>query len=99
MRRRQWMLSLAAVMTASGRLRAEQKAMPVIGLLSSFLPGPNPPGSGPLAQGLGETGYVYGQNVAIEYRWAESNYDRLPTLAADLVSRKVDVIVTEGGTP
>jgi putative ABC transport system substrate-binding protein len=73
--------------------------MPVIGLLSSFSRGPNPLGSGPLAQGLGETGYVYGQNVAIEYRWAESNYDRLPALAADLVNRKVDVIVTDGGTP
>ena len=48
-------------------------------------------------QGLNETGYVEGQNVALEYRWAEERYDRLPALAADLVSRKVDVIVTSGG--
>ena len=82
-----------------GAARAQQRAMPVIGLLSSFSRGPNPLGTGPLAQGLSETGYVYGQNVAIEFRWAESNYDRLPGLAADLVSRKVDVIVTQGGTP
>jgi putative ABC transport system substrate-binding protein len=82
-----------------GAARAQRRAVPVIGLLSSFSRGPDFLGSGPVFQGLTEAGYVYGQNVAIEYRWAESNYDRLPTLAADLVSRKVDVIVTIGGTP
>jgi putative ABC transport system substrate-binding protein len=79
---------------------AQQKAMPVIGILNSFL---TPPNLGNTAarvpQGLSETGYVEGQDVAIERRWAEGHYDRLPALAADLVSRKVDLIITFGGTP
>jgi putative ABC transport system substrate-binding protein len=74
---------------------AQQKAMPVIGILHSGSPGP----LAPFQQGLSETGYVEGQNVAIEYRWAEGRYDRLSDLAADLVGHKVDVIVTSGGTP
>jgi putative tryptophan/tyrosine transport system substrate-binding protein len=76
--------------------RAQQKAMPVIGYLSGALPGP---GVVEFRQGLAETGYVEGQNVTIEYRWAEGRYDRLPALAADLVGRKVDVIATGGGIP
>jgi putative ABC transport system substrate-binding protein len=79
--------------------RAQRKAMPVVGILNSSSHGPNPLGSGPVAQGLSETGYVYGQNVAIEVRFAETQYDRLPALVADLVGRNVDVIVTIGGTP
>jgi putative ABC transport system substrate-binding protein len=72
--------------------RAQQKAMPVIGLLS-----PGPPGAGgPLLaafrQGLSETGHTEGQNVTIEYQWVEQN-DRLPAMAADLVGRKVDLIL------
>jgi putative ABC transport system substrate-binding protein len=79
-------------------LRAQQKAMPVIGYLSSESPGPSAHIVAAFHQGLSETGYVGGQNVAIEYRWAEGSYDRLPGLAADLVGRKVDVI-QPGGTP
>jgi hypothetical protein len=73
--------------------------MPAIGLLSSFSRGPNPLGSGPIAQGLGETGYNYGPNVRSNTVGPRSNYDRLPVPAANLVSRKVDVIVTDGSTP
>jgi putative ABC transport system substrate-binding protein len=100
MRRRDLLVLLGGLVIAWPDVaRAQQKAMPLVGVLSSFSRGEGPLGRGPLAQGLDEAGYFYGQNVTIEYRWAESNYDRLPALAADLVSRKVDMIVTIGGTP
>src|SRR5262244_734148 len=70
--------------------------MPVIGFLGSTSPGPYAPFVAAFRQGLAETGWVEGQNLAIEYRWAEGSYDRLPALAADLVTRKVDVIATSG---
>jgi putative ABC transport system substrate-binding protein len=77
--------------------RAQQKAMPVVGFLGSTSPGAYVPFVAAFRKGLAETGYVDGQNVMIEYRWAEGSYDRLPVLAADLVGRKVDVIATLGG--
>ena len=81
-------------------VRAQQKAMPEIGWLSTGSPGSAlEPFIASLREGLAETGWVERQNVAIEYRRAEGQYDRLPALAADLVSRKVDLIVTSGGTP
>jgi putative ABC transport system substrate-binding protein len=95
MRRRELMLLLGGAMTAAPALRAQQKAMPVIGFLGSI--GPIAPQVAAFHQGLSETGYVEGQNVTIEYRWAEGSYDRLPGLAADLVGRKVDLIVATGG--
>ena len=75
--------------------------MPVIGFLSSVSPPKNLDNliHGPIHQGLGEIGYVDGQNMAFEYRWAEGHYDRLPALAADLASRKADVIVAANGGP
>jgi putative tryptophan/tyrosine transport system substrate-binding protein len=77
--------------------RAQQKAMPVIGYLSpSGSPGTGGPDLAAFRQGLSETGYVDGQNLAIEHHSAEGSYDRLPALAADLVGRKVDVIATTG---
>jgi putative ABC transport system substrate-binding protein len=77
---------------------AQQTAMPVIGFLSGVSPGPYAPFVAAFQRGLSETGYVEGQNVAIEYRWAEGHYDRLTALAAELVGRKVDLIAAGGGT-
>jgi hypothetical protein len=91
------MLLLGGAITMARPLRAEQKAMPVIGFFSVASPGPSAPLVTAFHRGLSETGYVEGQNVAIEYRWAEGRQDRLSALAADLVGRKVDVIATAGG--
>src|ERR1700747_2439271 len=96
MKRREFMLVLGDAMTAAPSLRAQQKAMPMVGFLSGASPGPFAPYVAAFRQGLSETGYVEGQNVAIEYHWAEGHYDRLTALAADLVARKVDVIAASG---
>ena len=78
-------------------VRTQQPTMPVIGYLSGGAPGPFAPLAAAFRQGLKETGYVECQNVTLEYRWAEGQYERLPGLAADPVGRKVDLIAASGG--
>ena len=98
MHRRRFIPLLASAITLSCiAVRAQQKAVPVIGFLCSASPGPFAPFVAAFHQGLSDTGYVQGQNLTIEYRWAEGHYNRLPTLATDLVDRKVDVIAATGG--
>ena len=99
-RRRELLIALGGAVTYPLATHAQQKAMPVIGIIGGA--GPDDPtvalNLAAFRQGLGETGFVEGHNVAIEYRWAYLDNERLPALAAELVDRNVDVIVTEGGT-
>jgi putative ABC transport system substrate-binding protein len=90
------LLGSAAVAWPVGA-RAEQPAIPVIGFLSSGSPNAYAGRVAGFRKGLNEWGYIEGQDVAIEFRWAQGQYDRLPVFAADLVSQKVAVIVSSGG--
>jgi putative ABC transport system substrate-binding protein len=99
MRRRDFMAGLASAAAWPLAARAQQPALPVIGILSPGSPESDAPRLSPLRFGLGEAGYVEGRNATTQYRGADGQNDRLPALAADLAQRRVSVMVALGGTP
>jgi putative tryptophan/tyrosine transport system substrate-binding protein len=97
MRRREFIMLLGGASAAwPPAARAQQRTMPIIAFVSGRLPEASGPNAAAFHKGLNETGYVEGQNVTVEYHWAEGQYDRLPSLMADLVRRKVALIATPG---
>ena len=100
MRRREFISFIGGVAaTWPLAVRAQQTPLPVIGFLNSASPQPFENYVAGFRAGLKQAGYVEGQNVTIEFRWAEGHYDQLPEMAADLVHRKVAVLVATGGAP
>jgi ABC-type uncharacterized transport system substrate-binding protein len=98
MRRREFVTFLGGLATWPITARGQQAAMPVVGFLSSASPASWAPFIAGFRKGLNETGFLEGQNVTVEYRWAEGDYNRLSGLASDLVNRKVAVILAVGGS-
>ena len=99
MRRREFLASLAGLTIRPFGVHAEQAAIPVVGFLSSLSAAALARPVAAFRDGLQSAGYTEGKNVEIEFRWADGHYDRLPALAADLVTRQVAVLVTVGGDP
>src|SRR5262245_54525193 len=99
MRRREFITLIGGVAVWPLSARAQQPTMPLIGFMSGRSPDDSRHLLAAFHQGLGEAGFTEGKNVAIEYRWALGQYDRLPALAADLVSQRVAVLVAAGWDP
>jgi len=97
MRRRDFIALVSAATGWPLTVRAQQQPRPVVGFLNAASPGPLRQQVAAFLEGLKEAGYVEGQNLAVEYRWARGQYDRLPALVADLVRQQVSVIVAGGG--
>jgi putative tryptophan/tyrosine transport system substrate-binding protein len=94
MRRRHFLTLVGGVAAGPLATHAQQSSMPVIGFLDAGSAAERADLVAAFRQGLTKTGYFEGQNVAVEYRWAEGRYDRFPELAADLVHRRVSIIAT-----
>jgi len=99
LKRREFITLLGAATACPLTARAQHAAVPVIGFLHVAFPAPYHQQLIAFRQGLKQSGYVEGQNLGVEYRWANNELDRLPDLAADLVRRRVDVIIAAGGPP
>src|SRR6202035_4057312 len=99
MRRREFITLIGGAAAWPLAVRAQQPTLPVIGFLSSLAPSDLNLVVPAFREGLNGTGFVEGRNIAIEYRWAEGDYQRLATVSADLVRRKVAVIAAISGTP
>ena len=97
MRRREFIAFLGGAAAWPLPVRAQQSAMPVVGFMSGRSPEDSAHVAAAFRQGLADAGFIEGQTVKIEYRWANGDYDKLPALAADLVNHKVAVFVAVGG--